>query len=156
MKQKFVFFTFSLLLFPVLASPDAEFLIRAVGCSFPDANLCERVAIITVVGNRISSPGYPDTAAGVIYSNDAGCFFQDADRKIGNFSFKSDYEYRMTRTAYEMAKSGAVPAGEAISFYKITDEKKFDFLFDDSREDKAERNMKDFDLAIKNYAFVCK
>lgn len=93
-----------------LTSADRDYLIRAVASSFPDVSFAARVGIISVIMNRISSDGYPDTAAGAIVS-------MSSSFAIERMSAKPDPKLRrITEDALEAVLAGARPVGDAVSF----------------------------------------
>lgn len=116
---------------------DAEFMIRTLAAKYSDLDYGARVGIIAVIKNRVMSPDYPDTATGVILS------YREEDGRLrfsGKESVSSGESYEMTANAYGAVALGADPTGGALDFQVFNvPEAKFDWRFDDSREDRLRR-----------------
>ncbi len=127
---------------------DAEFMICAVACEYPDLSLAARVGILAVIKNRIASDGFPESAAGVIssYMETDGQFRFDRKNYAVLFddpSKRASEAYRMTADAYLLVRHGADPTNGAL-YFDVLDPfpTKYDFRFDDYSEDerKIEEN----------------
>ncbi len=120
-----------------LSDEDAEFLIRAVAAEYPELSLAARVAIMATVKNRVGSPMYPETAAGVVSSyrgSDGELVFRVAD--LANVERRFPRSYKMTRDAYLLVCRGADPTEGALSFEVLEMPRtEYDLHFDDRSED---------------------
>ena len=117
---------------------DMDYLVRAVAASYPDADIAELTGIAAVVYNRCSAEGFPNTAAGVVSSFGGGEFLAPVVFRDGEKLDKTlKKQLRIAYDACRFAKNGADPTGGSLNFCRLCDEKKLDFLFDDSAEDQT-------------------
>lgn len=132
---------------PELTSADRDYLVRAVASSFPDVSFAARVGIISVVINRITSEGYPDTAAGAIASLD-GSFplYRISSHRPDSKTL------RITEDALEAVLAGGRPVGSCKSFVfheralkgsGLSARIPLDLFFDNSAERKMKKEILD-------------
>lgn len=93
-----------------LTAADRDYLVRAVASSFPEVSFAARVGIISVIINRVSSEGYPDTAAGAIAS-------MSSVFSLERISADPDPDIRrVTEDALGAVLAGARPVGDSTNF----------------------------------------
>ena len=128
-----------------VSKPDRDYLIRTVASSYPDVSFAARVAITSVITNRIASPDYPDTAAGCIAS--LGDLFDFPPQ-----SKPASDALRMTDDALSISLSGADPTGGCTGFIchkralagnHLASRLPLDLYFDDTGEDAIRREIAD-------------
>ena len=129
---------------PKLNGADRDYLIKVVAASYPDVSFGARVAIISVVMNRVASADYPDTAAGALAS------FGDMFDLLG-VSHKIDTEVlHLTSDAMHVVENGADPTDNCTSFVclervkrggKLISRIPLDLFFNDYSEENIKKEI---------------
>ncbi len=124
-----------------LNEAEVEYLSRVIAASYPEISFGGRVAVAAVVLNRMDTVGYPDTVGGAVMSIVA----EGELRGIASSAGKLDEKLiRITKDAIYAAVSGADPSGGAICLETVKNEGEADLRFDDSTEDKAARDNRNY------------
>lgn len=149
--RKILFFIISLTVIAVnissgvsaaeLNEAEADYLARVIAATYPEISFGGRVAVAAVVLNRMDTVGYPDTAGGAVMSIAAEGELGGIVSAAGKIDEKL---LRVTKDAVYTAVSGADPTKGAIRFETVKNEGGADLRFDDSTEDKAARENRNY------------
>ena len=115
-----------------LTARDRAYLESMLAANYGGDSYAAEVGIAALVLRRMRTPGYPDSAAGVIA----------ALRAEGEFALPPKEEenaLRRARDAVRDAACGMDPSGGALFFRSAPALTGFDLRFDDTREDAAAR-----------------
>ena len=96
---------------PVTGDDMVELLARLINCEARGERYIGQVAVGAVILNRVKSPKFPNTIAGVIYQNN-----QFSSVKDGQFDVAIEEGSTVYKAAQE-AMNGSDPTGGALYFY---------------------------------------